>query len=113
MPRPARIYTCPETPRAIEVSSNGVVEISLLPVCTGNFSILTRSSYREAVSTLDCALENEADLHVNERQKIAIALGLLKKEEECQIMIFFTSRGAYVNCAIIAMLYTYSIGNQP
>ena len=26
---------------------------------------------------------------------------------------FFTSRGAYVNCAIIAMLYTHSIGNQP
>ena len=26
---------------------------------------------------------------------------------------FFTSRGGYVNCAIIAMLYTHSIGNQP
>ena len=26
---------------------------------------------------------------------------------------FFTSRGTYVNCAIIAMLYTHSIGNQP
>ena len=25
---------------------------------------------------------------------------------------FFTSRGAYVNWAIIAMLYTHSIGNQ-
>ena len=48
-----------------------------------------------------------------------IALGLLKKEEEleeeeeCQSAIFFTSGGAYVNCAIIAMLYTHSIGNQP
>ena len=26
---------------------------------------------------------------------------------------FFTSRGAHVNCAIMAMLYTHSIGNQP
>ena len=26
---------------------------------------------------------------------------------------FFTSHGAYVNCAIIAILYTHSIGNQP
>ena len=26
---------------------------------------------------------------------------------------FFTSRGAYVNLLYIAMLYTYSIGNQP
>ena len=28
------------------------------------------SSYREAVSTLHCALENGSNLHVNERQKI-------------------------------------------
>ena len=27
--------------------------------------------------------------------------------------IFFTSRGAHVNCAIMAMLYTHSIGNPP
>ena len=53
-----------------EVPSNGVVEISLLPVCTGETSIYTRSSYPEAVSTLHCRLENGADLHVNERQKI-------------------------------------------
>ena len=26
---------------------------------------------------------------------------------------FFTSRGAHVNCAIMAMLYTHSIENQP
>ena len=51
--------------------SNGVVEISLLPVCTVETSILDyRSSYPEAVSTMHCALENGADLHVNERQKI-------------------------------------------
>ena len=29
------------------------------------------------------------------------------------ISCFFTSRGAYVNLHYIAMLYTYSIGNQP
>ena len=28
-------------------------------------------------------------------------------------MAFFTSRGAHVNCAIMAMLYTHSIGHQP
>ena len=26
---------------------------------------------------------------------------------------FFTSSGAHLNCAIMAMLYTHSIGNQP
>ena len=63
MPRRVRIrvYTSPETPTC-EVPSNGVVEISLLTVCTGDTSILTRSSYREAVSTLHCALENGTDL---------------------------------------------------
>ena len=42
-----------------------------------------------------------------------LALGLLKKEERMPNGDFFTSRDAYVNCAIIAMLYTNSIGNQP
>ena len=54
--------THPETPTC-EIPSNGVVEISLLPVCT-------RSSYPEVVSTLHCAIENGVDLHANERQKI-------------------------------------------
>ena len=66
-------YTSPETPTC-EIPSNGVVEISLLPVCTVETLIYTtrtcRSSYPEAVSTLHCALQNGADLHVNERQKI-------------------------------------------
>ena len=62
-------YTSPKTPTC-EIPSNGVVEISLLPVCTGETWIYTRSRYPEAVSTLHCALENGADLHVNERQKI-------------------------------------------
>ena len=62
-------YTSSETPTC-EVPSNGVVEISLLPVCTVETSIYTKSSYPEAVITLHYALENGADLHVNERQKI-------------------------------------------
>ena len=53
-------YSSPET-LTCEEPSNGIVELSLLPVCT---------SYPEAVSTLHYALENGADLHVNERQKI-------------------------------------------
>ena len=55
-------------------------------------------------------LENGSYLHVNEHHKI-----LLKKEEERRRMPnrdILTSRDAYVNCAIIAMLYTRSIGNQ-
>ena len=64
-------FTSPETPTCeVHVPSNGVVEISLLPVRTGETSIWTRSSYPEAVSTLHCTLENGADLHVNERQNI-------------------------------------------
>ena len=27
--------------------------------------------------------------------------------------LFFTSRGTHLNCAIMAMLYTHFIGNQP
>ena len=36
----------------------------------GETSIYTGSSHREDVSTLHVALENESDVHVNERQKI-------------------------------------------
>ena len=65
-----------------------------------------------------CALENGADLHVNERQKIRHYRARSteerrrrnKKNAKSQ---FFTSRGAYVNLRYIAMLYTYSTGNQP
>ena len=31
---------------------------------------------------------------------------------KCRNGDFFTSRGAHRNCAIMAMLYTHSIGNQ-
>ena len=44
------------------------------------------------MSTLHCTLENGADLYVNERRYNTIALCLLKKEEECQIMIFYFAR---------------------
>ena len=50
----------------------------------GEASIYTRLSYREAVSTLYCALENGSDLHVNERQKILLyrARSTAEYEEE-------------------------------
>ena len=66
------------------------------------------------MSTLHCALENGADLYVNERQKKR-HYRARSTEERRRIpnRDFFTLRGAYVNCAIIAMLYTHSIGNQP
>ena len=95
-------YTSPETPTC-EVPSNGVVEISLLPVCTVETSIQTRSSYLEAVSTLYYALENGADLHVNESQKIQHYPARsteerrrrrIRKNAKCR---FFTSRGPFVN----------------
>ena len=47
-------------------------------------------SYPEAVSTLHCALENGANLHVNEHQKNYKKKRKKKKkkeEEECQIAI--------------------------
>ena len=112
--------TSPET-STCEVPSNGVVEISLLPVCTGETSIYTRSSYPEAVSTLHCALENGADLHVNERQKIRHYRArsteerrrIRRRKKKNAKSQFFTLRSEYVNLRYIAMLYTNSIGNQP
>ena len=61
------------------------------------------------------ALEYGSDLHVNERQKIRhYALDLLKNktnEKEAKWR-FFPLQGTHVNCAIMSMLYTHSIGNQ-
>ena len=75
------------------------------------------------MSTLHCALENGADLYINERQKIRHYRARSaeerkrrrrkKKKKNYAKLRFFTSRGAYVNCTIIAMLYTHSIGNLP
>ena len=94
-------------------------------------------SYQETVSTLHCALENGAELYVNERQKIrhyrvGSTLRMKKKkkyieeeeeeeeEEEDERKkkengksLFFTSRGAYVNSANMAVLYSLSFENQP
>ena len=60
------------------------------------------------MSTLHCTLENGANLYVNERQKIRHSRA--RSTEERRRMLnrdFLTSRGAYVNCAIIAMLHTH------
>ena len=73
------------------------------------------------MGTLHCALENGVDLYVNERQKIQHYRARstegrrrrIRRKKKNAKLRFFTSRGAYVNCAIIAMLYTHSIGNQP
>ena len=108
-------YTSPETPTC-EIPSNGVVEISLITACQycRNFD-LDWSSYPEAVSTLHCALENGADLHVNEHQKIRHYRARSTEEKRRRRIRkknnakwrFFTSCGAYVNLRYIAMLYTY------
>ena len=70
------------------------------------------------MSTLYCALENGANLYVNEHQKIrrygiSFTEERRRKKKKNAKSRFFTSWGSYVNCAIIAMLYTHSIGNQP
>ena len=73
------------------------------------------------MATLHSALENGADLHVNERQKIRHYRARSTEERRIRRRkknnnaksLFFTSRSAYVNCTIIVMLYTHSIGNQP
>ena len=60
-----------------------------------------------------CALENGADLHVNECHKIRHYRGRStgkkkedeEEEEKCQIAIFFTSRGAYVNLSDVIHLF--------
>ena len=65
---PLRTYVYESQTPTCEVPSNGVVEISLLP------AVLVKLRFRPVTqkpfSTLHCALENGADLHVNERQKI-------------------------------------------
>ena len=72
------------------------------------------------MGTLHFALENGVDLYVNERQKIrhyrvrsAEERRRRRKKEKNAKSRFFTSRGAYIKLRYIAMLYAYSIGNQP
>ena len=79
------------------------------------------------MGTLHCALENGVDLYVNEHQKIRHYHARsteerrrirrirrrrrkIKKNAKSKKKI---SRSAYVNCAIITLLYTHLIGNQP
>ena len=56
------------------------------------------------MSTLHCALENGADLYVNERQKIrhyrARSTEEKRRRKKKAKSQFFTLRGEYVNCAI-------------
>ena len=66
------------------------------------------------MSTLHCALENGADLYVNERQKMRhYRARSTEKRRRMPNHDFFTSRGAYVKLRYIEMLYTHSIENQP
>ena len=72
------------------------------------------------MGTLHCVLENGADLYVNERQKIRHYRARsteerrrIRRRKKNAKSRFFTSRGAYINCTIIVMLYTHSIRNQP
>ena len=53
------------------------------------------------MDTLHCALENEADLYVNERQKIRHYRARSTEERRMPNHYFFTSRGAYVNLRYI------------
>ena len=59
------------------------------------------------VSTLHCALENGVDIYVNERQKVrhyrARSTEEISRRKRMPNHIFFTSRGAYINCAIKTM----------
>ena len=73
------------------------------------------------MGTLHCALENEVDLYVNERQKIRRYRArsteerrrIRRKKKKNAKSRFFSLRGTYVKLRYIAMLYTRSIGNQP
>ena len=70
------------------------------------------------MTTLHCELENGVDLYVNECQQIRHYCARSTEERRRRKKNnaksrFLTSHGAYVNYAIIAMLYTHSIGNQP
>ena len=73
------------------------------------------------MGTLHCALENGADLYVNEHQKIRHYRARSteerrrkkkkKKKKKNAKLRFLTSCSAYVKLCNIAMLYTHSIGN--
>ena len=65
-------------------------------------------------------LENGADLHANERQKIlhyharcTEERRIRRRKKKNAKLRFFTSLGEYINLRNIVMLYTHSIENQP
>ena len=64
------------------------------------------------MSTLHCALENGADLYINERQKIRHYRARSAEERRKKNAIFLL-RGCVLKLALyIALLYTHSIGNH-
>ena len=70
------------------------------------------------MGTLHCALENGADLYVNERQKIrhyhaGSTEEIRRKKKKNAKSRFFSLRSEYVNLRYIVMLDTHLLGNQP
>ena len=71
------------------------IDFLILPIPTPLVSVL----FCNSIPTF-CSLKKKNSRSFRRKKKNAKSL-------------FFTSRGAYVNCAIIAMSYTHWIGNQP
>ena len=66
------------------------------------------------MGTLHCALENGADLYVNECQKIRHCRARSAEERRRMPNRDFLLRAVrIIKLLYIAMLYTHSIGNQP
>ena len=83
-------------------------------------SLLDKQEVQDICELTALRARKGADLYVNERQKIRHYRARSteerrrrRKKKKNAKSRYFTSHGAYVNCAIIAMLYTHSIGNQP
>ena len=84
-------------------------------------SLLDKQEVQDICTSCLPPLENGADLYVIERQKIRHYRARSTEERRRRIRRrkknaksrFLTSRIAYVKLRYIAMLYTYSIGNQP
>ena len=62
-------------------------------------------SFLAAASLLLCSFLNVFSVFKNKNKN--------KNKNKKPKWRFLTSRGAHVNCAIMAMLYTHAIGNQP
>ena len=69
----------------------------------------TQFAQMNGLTTCSSSIWRE-DSHTKSSEERRIRRRKKKKNAKSR---FFTSHGAYVNCAIIAMLYTHSIGNQP